>query len=218
MDVKNLSEEYRKVWTEALPFLKQGRPGDDEHAAVVVDTVMSYRGNLRFDESILIPVAMLHDIGHAAILSEHFKFITGTERLENGKLVHMLAGAKIAQDILAKVRYDPEKSKEIVEIVSMHDADQLKGVDIEAAYDTDHKRIFHDIDSLDRFNDSRFVSLKGLATDQNKIRAMLEKSLEAFFFDEFRQVAERYMANSNNPILKEQADSEAMPQDVIKNK
>lgn len=195
MDVKKLSEACQQVWFEALPLLKQGRPGDDEHAAVVVETILSYRGGLRFDESVLIPVAMLHDIGHAAILPEHFKFITGTERLENGKLVHMLAGAKIAQDILANVGYDPEKSKEIVEIVSMHDADQLKGVDVGAVYDTEHKRIFHDIDSLDRFNDARLASLKGLAQDQGKIRALLEKSLDAFFFDEFRQIAERYMAN-----------------------
>lgn len=194
MNVEKLSKEYQAIWNEALPLLKQGRPGDDVHAATVVDTIMSYDGNLEFDEAVLVPVAMLHDIGHAAILPEHFKFITGTERLENGKLVHMLAGAKIAQDILAKVGYDSEKAREIVEIVSMHDADQLKGVDVASVYDTQNKKIFHDIDSLDRFNDSRLDALKGLAQDDGKIRMLLEKSLAAFFFDEFRQVAERYMA------------------------
>ena len=49
-----------------------GRPGDVEHAAEMVNFILEYRGNLNLDKYILIPVAMMYDIGHSAILPEYF--------------------------------------------------------------------------------------------------------------------------------------------------
>ena len=63
----------------------------------------------------------MHDIGHSSILPEHFRYITGKDKVLNGKLVHMLVGAKIARDILVSIQYDEKKSDEIVEIISMHE-------------------------------------------------------------------------------------------------
>lgn len=189
----NIPAKYQAIWEAALPLLKQGRPGDDEHALTVVETLMNYNGDLKFDLDVLVPVAIMHDIGHSAILPEHFKYITGFEKVENGKLVHMLVGAKIAKDILESVGYDANKIEEIVEIVSMHDADQLKNVDITKVYDSVNKKIFHDIDSLDRFNDKRLATFGALSKDQDKVKLLLEKSLGSFFYDDFRGIAEKYM-------------------------
>jgi hypothetical protein len=183
-----IPENYKEIWEKAAPLLKQGRPGDDSHALEVVEFILTHGDPRSFD--VLVPVAILHDIGHSAILPEHFKFITGQERVMNGKLVHMLVGAKIAKDILDAIRYDPTKAAEIIEIVSMHDADQLENTDVAKVYDSENKKMFHDIDCMDRYNAERLKKMEKVLSDKDKMFAMLEKGLEGFFYKEFRDIAE----------------------------
>jgi len=188
--IKNLPAKYEAIWQECLRLFSEGRPSDDIHARDTVEFILNYQGQLKFDQDILVPTAMMHDIGHTAILPEHFKFVTGGMKLVNSKLVHMLTGAKIAKNILAKVVYDPVKSKEIVDIISIHDSYQLSGINLEEIYNTDNKKIFHDIDMLDMFSQERLKKFKGLA-DAKTLKSGLEKNLKAFFYDEFRIMAEK---------------------------
>lgn len=185
-----LPEKYQKLWDLSLPYLKEGRPGDVEHAAEVAQFVLDYEGERVIDKDILVPVAFMHDIGHSAILPEHFSMITGPEKLVNGKLVHMLAGAKIAKRIFGQVQYQPEKLNEIIDIISMHDADQLKGVDMESVYDTENKKVFHDIDCLDRYTVERVNSFRRMFDDTDKILKLLEESIENIFYPDFKAIAQ----------------------------
>jgi HD superfamily phosphohydrolase len=187
--IEKMPEKYLSIWNEASPILKKARPGDFEHSLEVVNLILNYKGNINIDLEILIPVAIMHDIGHSALLPEHFKFVTGSDKLINGKLAHMLAGAKIAHDILEKVGFATDKSKEIIDIISVHDADQLQGILLEKWYDTENKKIFHDLDSMDRYTETRLKSVKDLYPDRDKLLSMLEKSLDSFFFEEFRNLA-----------------------------
>ncbi len=189
LEINNLPKEYKGIWEKCLPFFESGRPGDDIHAKKTVESVLSYKGGIEFDSEVVIPVAMMHDIGHAAILPEHFKYVTGPEKIPNGKLVHMLAGAKIAKDILESVDYDPQKTKEIVEIISIHDMDQMKNMNLKDIYDTDNKKFFHDIDSLDRYNEERLKNISSIYSDRENLLGILKKFLDLFFFDEFRKIA-----------------------------
>jgi len=200
MKIENLPIKYESIWDESLPYLKKGRPGDDVHALEVAKFILEYSGKLKIDKDVLIPVAIMHDIGHSAILPEHFKFITGEFKLINGKLVHMLAGAKIAKDILEKVGYDKKNSQEIIEIISIHDADQLKGVDVNEIYNTENKKVFHDIDSMDRFTSERFKQIEKLFPTKTKdeIRDILEGTLKGFFYDEFRDIAKKRLQELKN--------------------
>lgn len=195
MIIRNLPEEYEKIWQKCVFLFKEGRPGDDLHAIETVRFILNYKGDKKLDLEILIPVAMMHDIGHSAILPEHFKYITGTEKLVNSKLVHMLAGAKIAKTILDSIDYDREKIAEIVDIISMHDWDQLSNINVKKMYNTDNKKIFHDIDVMDRFSEKRikaFISkMKGM--DWEKLMKLLRPSLDTFFYNEFREIAEKKM-------------------------
>lgn len=186
-----LPKKYQKLWDLSVPYLQEGRPGDVEHAAEVAQFVLEYRGDRVIDKDILVPVAIMHDIGHSAILPEHFSMITGPEKLINGKLVHMLAGAKIAKHILEQAEYEPEKLNEIIDIISMHDADQLKGVDLESVYDTENKKVFHDIDCLDRYTVERVNSFRKMIDDTDKIMKLLEQSIENIFYPEFKAVAKQ---------------------------
>ena len=191
MKIKNLPEKYNSIWEKAFPLLRQGRPGDDKHAIEVVEFILDYSKGKDLELDILIPVAIMHDIGHSAILPEHIIYVSGERKLINAKLVHMLAGAKIAKDILESVGYNKEKIKEIVDIVSVHDMDQIKEVDIKDIYNTENKKIFHDIDALDRYTKERLGSMKKLYPGKSfeELVKLVEDHLYLFFFDEFRNIA-----------------------------
>lgn len=190
MEIKNLPEKFNKLWQECLPLLKQGRAGDLEHAKNTVEFILNYKGNLQLDLDVLAPVGMMHDIGHSAILDAHFWYITGPQKLKNGKLAHMLAGAKIANDLLNEVDYPKDKAQEIVDIISVHDSDQLEIENPRAPYDTENKKLFHDVDILDRFNQERIEKMGKLYPDKNQLLDLIKQNLKDFFFEEFKQIAE----------------------------
>jgi len=187
--LKQLPGRYRPIWQKCQSLLKQGRRGDLEHAQETVQSILNYRGSLKFSQDILVPVAMMHDIGHYVILPEHFKFITGPEKIVNGKLVHMLAGAKIAKDILTSLKYPRSRIAEVVEIISIHDADQLQGIDAKKIYNTANKKFFHDIDSLDRYTEMRLKSYQAMYS-RTAFLEMLTKMGHDFFYAEFRKLAQ----------------------------
>lgn len=191
MQIYNLPNKYKLIWQQCLSLLKKGRVGDAEHAKEIINFILNYKGQVKFDKDILIPVAMMHDIGHSAVLPEHFKYITGPQKIMNGKLVHMLVGAKIANDILANNKYNKQKSREIVEIISIHDAHQLKEVNIKKFYNTKNKKVFHDIDSLDRYTEKRLDNVSAIYKDRVKLIKLLESLLDSFFYKEFRVIAEK---------------------------
>ncbi|OGZ26721.1 MAG: hypothetical protein A2365_02375 [Candidatus Nealsonbacteria bacterium RIFOXYB1_FULL_40_15] len=185
----SIPEKYQKIWKKCEPILRAGRGGDYEHALETVQMILDYKGQLKLDLDILIPTAMMHDIGHIAILDEHLKYVTGAKKLINSKLVHMLTGAKIAKDILESAGYDKDKSVEIIDIISMHDADSLKGININEFYNTDNKKIFHDFDRLDRFSEERIRLASPRYENKEDLFKEVENSLNLFFLDEFKQVA-----------------------------
>lgn len=191
MIINNLPKKYQVLWNKCLPLLREGRPGDVDHAAEVVNFILHYTGKIKFDKSILIPVAIMHDIGHAAILPEHFKYITGPHKISNGKLVHMLAGAKIAKGILEKIKYNKKQAQEIVDIISIHDFDRLQDIDIKKIYNTKNKKIFHDIDALDRYTQKRLKNISVMYKDRDKLLQLLEKFLDLFFYQEFKTIAKK---------------------------
>jgi len=188
-EIKNLPKQYQSLWLRCAPLLQKGRPDDEGHAKETVEFVLNYKGDLKYDSEVIIPVAMMHDIGHSAILPEHFKYVTGGAKVTNGKLAHMLAGAKIADDILTEMNYDEAKIKEIVDIISIHDWDQLAVNDAKAVYDTDNKKFFHDIDVLDRFNQERLEKYRK-SFKQDDLQKLIKQQLDIFFYPEFQKIAE----------------------------
>lgn len=153
MTKANIPEKYQPIWQKAVPYLRQARQGDLEHCRQAAEEVYRLSKGKSWDLDVLIPVAMFHDIGHAAVLPEHFWMITGPKKLENSKLVHMLTGAKIAHDILSEVNWPKEKIKEVVDLISIHDNKD------KSLLDTEEKKVFNDIDKLDRFTESGFEAV-----------------------------------------------------------
>jgi 5'-deoxynucleotidase YfbR-like HD superfamily hydrolase len=191
LEIKTLPKKYQKLWRDCSVLLKKARPEDIFHAKETVQTVLNYQGRIKFNPDIIIPVAMMHDIGHSGILPQHFKYITGGLKLENSKLVHMLIGAKIAKELLEKNHFPKKQINEVVDIVSTHDFNRFKGIDLNKIYNTPNKKFFHDVDALDRFNPDRVKRFRKLYPDQKVLKKFLEKQLKIFFYPEFREIAKK---------------------------
>jgi len=193
----NISQKYQKIWQLAEPILKKCRPDDLIHckqaAELVADFIKKYH---RGDPDILVPVAIFHDIGHAVILPEHFDRVSGPNKLPDSKLVHMLTGAKIAKDLLQKIHYPSKKIKEIVEIISTHDIEDKK------LFNTENKKIFNDLDTLDRFSLARFRAIMRIFKwSPEETCKYLEKSIPNLFTLEVRKMA-RQMLNERKKEYK----------------
>jgi uncharacterized protein YcbK (DUF882 family) len=113
----------------------------------------------------------------------------------------MLTGAKIAKDILNELDYNKNKIVEIVEIISMHDADQLNHVNIKNVFDTENKKLFHDFDSLNRYSIQRIKKLQHLFPDksQKEMFEIIDKNT-TFFFSDIEKIAKKKLKQIKNII------------------
>ena len=108
---------YKKIWDEAKPYYLKSRPMDVAHIEWMMKQVEEVCKLENLDETILMPLAILHDVGYASLVDPakanyYDKDIRGA---------HMKAGAEIAEQILKSVDYPKDKSKKIVDYVGIHD-------------------------------------------------------------------------------------------------
>lgn len=116
-------KEYQKIWETALPF--QDKRDDAGHAEIVTRFATKLCELEKADGDIVIPAAILHDIGWSQ-LSEEEKFIifgsnATKEEMLHVRIRHQKEGAKLAEEILEKLKYPSEQIKQILEIISQHD-------------------------------------------------------------------------------------------------
>ena len=109
-----MKEIYKKIWKLAKPYYEKGRPMDIDHIEWMMKDALLVCEKEGIDEEILLPLAILHDVGYANVSKED------PYKIETRK-AHMKEGAKIAKEILAKVKYPKEKAEKIVYYVSVHD-------------------------------------------------------------------------------------------------
>ena len=109
-----MKEIYRKMWELAKPYYEKGRPTDMDHIEWMNEHAQAVCDKEDLDESLLIPLVLLHDTGYSEIPKDN------PFNLDLRK-AHMKAGAKITREILEKLNYPKEKTEKIVYYVSVHD-------------------------------------------------------------------------------------------------
>lgn len=120
---------FEKIWDLALPY--QDKRDDEGHAKIVTDFAFELLKTESADEDILIPAAILHDIGWSQLSEEERFYIFKhgiTKEVEmkmkskvNVRVKHEIEGARLAEKILDELNYDKNKIKKIIEIVKYHD-------------------------------------------------------------------------------------------------
>jgi len=121
------------------------------------------------DEMILVPTMYLHDIGYKSTRGKE----NTHESYQAAKESHMIVGAQMAEEILKEMNFKPDKIKEIVHLISVHDklellssfneqlvfeADSLSGIDREKVKSNFSKEEYEKY--LKSFEDNRMPLFK----------------------------------------------------------
>jgi hypothetical protein len=109
-----MKKVYEKIWKLAKKLYKKGRPMDIAHIEWMMRDAMLVCKKEKIDDTLLLPLAILHDTGYSAVPKDNpFKI--------NLRKAHMKAGAKIACRILKQLDYPEDKIRKIEYYVSVHD-------------------------------------------------------------------------------------------------
>lgn len=185
---------FEKIWNLALPH--QDKIDDKGHARTVTSCAYRLLEKERADENIVIPAAILHDVGWSQLpRKERFlKFsptATKEEKIQN-RLKHQKEGVKIARRILEKVDYPPNLSEKILEIISQHDT--RKG------FISKEEGLVRDADKLWRFSKIGF-----------------KKDLKRFNFT-FQQLEEKLLKNLKDPNFIYSQTAKNIAEEELKNR
>lgn len=130
---------YEKLWKLARPYYEKGRPMDIPHIEWMMKDAEYVCEKEKLDDSILIPLCILHDVGYSAIPKDNPFNLDVRE-------AHMREGARIATEILKLAEYPDDKAEEIVYFVSVHDAWALGRDDLFKKYKI--LGVFNDLDYM----------------------------------------------------------------------
>lgn len=186
MDMKRI---YTRIWSLAKPFYRRGRPMDMAHIEWMMRDAVTVCKKERLDESLLLPLVILHDVGYAEVPKGNpFNLMR--------RKAHMAAGAKIARRILKKVKYPEQKIKKIEYYVSVHDNWALGD---NRVYKKDKVLgAFHDLDFIWMATPKGFPALmKVLKKNKQEMLEYLEKEKKPnagkFYTKTIKALYEKYL-------------------------
>lgn len=108
-----MEQIYNKIWELAKPYYKKGRPMDIDHIKWMMQEAVVVCQKEKLDDSILLPLVILHDAGYGVGKHVYFEKELKKEHMENGK--------QIAKEILSKLNYPKDKIDKIEYYISVHD-------------------------------------------------------------------------------------------------
>ena len=197
------SENLQTIWELAKKHLKKGRWVDLSHTQIVIDFARRLCNDLGGNPKIVLPAAMLHDVG--------FSFFSGEPDLEmrttmpsippyslDLKLGHLVKGAELTREILMEANYENEIVNEIVWIVRNHEKpdDSREFLNLNQA-------IVSDADALSRVTDAGINYLVEIySIDELEImKKILEVYKSWFITERAKKIAEEELKKLK-PYLK----------------
>lgn len=179
-----MKDKYSKIWDLALPYLEQGTMKDFIcHTKHVVKSMELLVANEGGDEDILIPAAILHDVGFSKI----DKKLQSSKKLEEKREAqrqHLVLAKDIIQDILEKVGYAREDINKIIEIVEVHKFHDPKELE---------KQLLIDADNLsDVWKEQFYSDIK--TYDHTPERVYIFRTKNKYYTKTARKIAEIEMA------------------------
>lgn len=170
---------YKKIWKLALPY--QDKRDDKGHAETVLHYALELLKDEKADENIVIPAAILHDIGWSQLSAEErfhsFVKNRGMKKEYAIRRKHENVGVKLAREVLKKADYNPNLKKEILEIISRHDTRH--------GFISKNEGIMRDADKLWRYSKTGFwLDVKRFKEPQKKWYENARKKIELqdFFY------------------------------------
>jgi HD superfamily phosphodiesterase len=142
-------KKYQKIWRLALPCLRKGFNKDFVlHTKGVVAAMELILKKEKGDPDILIPAAILHDVGWAKIPHKYQHTNVEKNRLR-GRRLHLELAPAIIKKILREAGYGNSLINKIIEVVAAHEFKKPKNL---------NKRILIDADQLSTVSKKEFYS------------------------------------------------------------
>lgn len=142
----------KRIWLLALPHLKRGVRKDFVlHTRMVLHALGLLLRREKGDQDLLIPAAILHDVGWS-VVPLHLQKATDRRKVEEAMRRHLDDSVPIIREILAAVEFDRHKTKRVTDIVLSHKFKKPRDID---------KRLLIDADTLsDVFKEPFYADAK----------------------------------------------------------
>lgn len=180
--LRKIKSTFRKIFELAIPFLQVRQ--NEIHTYIVYQHALLLLEDEPGIPEIVIPAAILHDVGWSCIPKEEQLTACGPD-VTNKKLqrMHEVEGVTIAMEILNRVGYDYQLIQKIVEIIDGHDTtDKARSIDDAITKDADKLWRFSGIGfhiDYQRFNKEH----------ESHLKFLLEKIDEWFLTNTGREMA-----------------------------
>lgn len=148
-----MQKKFRKLWYLAIPYLNKGTGKNFvTHTKWVTYAMEELLKEEAGDKNILIPSAILHDIGWSKVPSKLQNINNSKSVALDGLRLHIKYAPKLIKEILSQVDYSPQDIKTISEIVVSHKFCKPRRLD---------KRLLIDADTLsDTYKECFYSDLK----------------------------------------------------------
>lgn len=186
--LRSYDARYVRLLDSAVPLLESGRVIDLEHTLDVLRVLLDQldeHPELAARHNVLIPAALLHDVGWSEVPEDERSTSYGDVRPDNdGKVLHQQKGAAIARTLLGYMEWTPNAIESVVFIVSRHDVPEEYAKDRDAL-------LIAEIDKLVRYMPYLFWALvnDGTMALGRRIRFLERGVKEWFVTPEFAQRA-----------------------------
>lgn len=188
-----------QIWDLALPY--QDARNDPGHARVVTKYAAHLCKLESTEEDIVIPAAILHDIGWSQLSEEERMLIFNKDNPKELRLKmryrHQEEGVKLAREILKKVNWQNEKIGEICEIISEHDTRE--------GFISANEGAMRDADKLWRFDNYGFLddNKNSKVSYKRHLKALEDyfTNPEFFYFDTSEKIARKQLSSLKEKYL-----------------
>lgn len=173
-----MKEVYEKIWELALPY--QDKRDDQGHAQIVRDYALELVKVYNADDMLVVPAAILHDIGWSQMTREEcfviFDNSATKEEVLTVRVKHQEKGVELAREILNKIDYPNDLIKPILEIILQHDTRQ--------GFISREEGLVRDADKLWRYTKKGFEAdiRRGLAPSKDRLEQLEQRIYSPTFF------------------------------------
>jgi len=179
-----MKEKYQKIWELAVPYLKLGLMKDFVvHTEGVVKSMELLIEGEDGDPDILIPAAMLHDVGFSKV-SKDLQTNSDLSLKREAQRQHLIFAKDIIQEILEKVGYPQTDIDHVGSIVLAHKFQEPEEKE---------KRMLIDADNLSDVFEKQFYSDSRAYPTPPKVLYGYRIANE-YYFQTARDIADREMA------------------------
>jgi hypothetical protein len=149
---------YQKMLSRALPYYSETNSYVIPHIYWMMRESLSIINKIKVDESIYLPLLILHDIGYSKTCRNPF--------FADSRIEHMKAGQRLSLKVLQSLGYPELKSQKVSQLVGEHDRFAF-GED--SIYQREKELgIFDDLHYSSTLSDESFSSISSFFNDNYK--------------------------------------------------